>query len=40
MLFCEEPGSCGTSTTNSVNSGVMVNINLQDRKSGVRKERD
>lgn len=39
-LFREEPGSCGTSITNAVNSGVMVNINLQDEKSGVRKKRD
>jgi len=32
MLFCEEPGLCGTSTKDGVNSRVMVNINKFERR--------
>lgn len=37
----EEPGLCGTSTKDSVNSGVMVSLNLQqDEKSDGKKENE
>lgn len=38
-LFCEQPGLCGTSTQEGINSGMVANINKSERRSGV-KERD